>query len=88
MTFTSWKPGSPPLDRMKPCAILVNRSRGAVVDTRAIVGALKHKKLGGLAIGVYEDEDALFFEHRSASGIADGQFARLLTFPNVLNSGH
>lgn len=76
------------LNRMKAGAILVNTSRGAVVDTRAVIGALKGRRLGGLAIDVYEEEDALFFEDRSAETIMDDLFARLLTFPNVLITGH
>lgn len=76
------------LDRMKPGAILINTSRGAVVDTQAVIGALKRRRLGGLAIDVYEEEEALFFEDRSDQAIMDDQFARLLTFPNVLVTGH
>lgn len=76
------------IERMKADAILVNTSRGAVVDTHAVIGALKRNRLGGLAIDVYEEEDALFFEDRSAQPIMDDQFARLLTFPNVLITGH
>jgi len=76
------------LAHMKAGAILINTSRGAVVDTRAVVDALKRQSLGGLAIDVYEEEDALFFEDRSDQAILDDQFARLLTFPNVLITGH
>ena len=76
------------LARMKPGAILVNTSRGAVLDTHAVIGALKRRQLGGLAIDVYEEEDALFFEDRSTETIMDDQFVRLLTFPNVLVTGH
>lgn len=76
------------LGRMKPGAILVNTSRGAVLDTHAVIAALKRQHLGGLSIDVYEEEDALFFEDRSAEAIMDDQFARLLTFPNVLITGH
>lgn len=76
------------LERMKPGAILVNTSRGAVLDTRAVIHALKRSRLGGLAIDVYEEEDVLFFEDRSDETIMDDQFARLLTFPNVLITGH
>jgi D-lactate dehydrogenase len=76
------------IGRMKPGAVLVNTSRGAVVDTRAVIGALKRRHLGGVAIDVYEEEDALFFEDRSDEAIMDDQFARLLTFPNVLITGH
>jgi D-lactate dehydrogenase len=76
------------LERMKPDAILVNTSRGAVIDTHAVIAALKANRLGGLAIDVYEEEDALFFEDRSDETIMDDQFVRLLTFPNVLITGH
>jgi D-lactate dehydrogenase len=76
------------LSRMKPGALLINTSRGAVVDTPAVIGALKRQHLGGLGIDVYEEEDALFFEDRSEQPIMDDQFARLLTFPNVLITGH
>ena len=76
------------LARMKPGALLVNTSRGAVVDTKAVIAALKTDHLGGLAIDVYEEEEGLFFEDRSSQLIADDQFARLLTFPNVLITGH
>jgi D-lactate dehydrogenase len=76
------------LERMKPAALLINTSRGAVVDTHAVIGALKRQRLGGLAIDVYEEEDRLFFEDRSEQPILDDQFARLLTFPNVLVTGH
>ena len=73
---------------MKDGALLINTSRGAVVNTRAVIDALKRQRLGGLAIDVYEEEDALFFEDRSDQTIMDDQFARLLTFPNVLITGH
>lgn len=76
------------LARMKSGALLINTSRGAVVDTHAVIEALKRGRLGGLAIDVYEEEEALFFEDRSDQAILDDQFARLLTFPNVLITGH
>lgn len=76
------------LDRMKKGAVLINTSRGAVVDTHAVIGALKRSQLGGLAIDVYEEEEELFFEDRSSQPILDDQFARLLTFPNVIITGH
>ena len=76
------------IERMKPGALLINTSRGAVVDTHAVIDALKRQHLGGVAIDVYEEEDALFFEDRSDEAIMDDQFARLLTFPNVLITGH
>jgi D-lactate dehydrogenase len=76
------------LSKMKSGAILVNTSRGAVIDTHAVIAALKREQLGGVAIDVYEEEDTLFFEDRSDQPIMDDQFVRLLTFPNVLITGH
>jgi D-lactate dehydrogenase len=76
------------LRRMREGALLINTSRGAVVATPAVIDALKRGHLGGVAIDVYEEEDALFFEDRSDQAIMDDQFARLLTFPNVLITGH
>jgi D-lactate dehydrogenase len=69
-------------------AVLVNTSRGAVVDTRAVIAALKSGQLGGLAIDVYEEEAALFFDDHSDEVLSDDVFARLLTFPNVLITAH
>jgi D-lactate dehydrogenase len=76
------------LGRMKPGAMLVNTSRGALIDTCAVIDALKSRRLGALAIDVYEQESALFFQDRSADIIADDVFQRLMTFPNVLVTGH
>ena len=80
--------GARALSRMKPGALLINTSRGAVIDTRAVIDALKREHLGALGIDVYEEEDSLFFEDRSEQPIMDDVFARLLTFPNVLITGH
>jgi D-lactate dehydrogenase len=76
------------LGRMKPGAMLVNTSRGALVDTSAVIKALKARRLGALAIDVYEQESELFFQDRSADIIVDDVFQRLMTFPNVLVTGH
>ncbi|HEX6927354.1 MAG TPA: 2-hydroxyacid dehydrogenase [Longimicrobiaceae bacterium] len=76
------------LARMKPGAMLINTSRGALVDARALIDALKSGKLGALGLDVYEEEADLFFEDLSNSVIQDDVFARLLTFPNVLITGH
>jgi D-lactate dehydrogenase len=73
---------------MKPGAMLINTSRGAVVDTLAVIDGLKSGKIGYFGIDVYEEEDALFFEDLSEQVIQDDVFARLLTFPNVLVTGH
>lgn len=76
------------LARMKPGAMLVNTSRGALVDTCAVIDALKSRRLGALAIDVYEQESELFFQDRSDDIIVDDVFQRLMTFPNVLVTGH
>ena len=76
------------LARMKHGAMLLNTSRGAVVDTPAVVGALKAGTLGSLGLDVYEEEADLFFRDLSGEVLHDDVFARLLTFPNVLITGH
>lgn len=76
------------LARMKPGAMLVNTSRGGLVNTDAVVRALKSRHLGHLAIDVYEQESALFFQDLSGEIIDDDLFQRLMTFPNVLVTGH
>jgi D-lactate dehydrogenase len=76
------------LARMKDGAMLVNTGRGALVDTPAAIEALKSGKLGALGLDVYEEEADLFFEDRSSRVLQDDVFARLLTFPNVLVTGH
>lgn len=76
------------MQRTKPGMILVNTSRGGVIDTRAIIAALKSGHLGGLAIDVYEEESSLFFRDLSDQVITDDVFARLMTFPNVLITAH
>jgi D-lactate dehydrogenase len=75
------------LSAMKPGAMLLNTSRGAVVDTRALIAALKAGTLGSLGIDVYEEEGDLFFRDLSGTVLHDDVFARLLTFPNVVITG-
>lgn len=74
--------------RMKPGVMLVNTSRGALVDTKAVIDGLKSGHIGALGLDVYEEEGPLFFEDRSTAVIADDVFSRLLTFPNVVITGH
>lgn len=74
--------------RMKHGVMLINTSRGAVVDTRAVIDGLKSGKIGYLGLDVYEEEGDLFFEDLSDQLIRDDIFTRLLTFPNVLITGH
>lgn len=76
------------LKLMKPGVMLINTSRGQVLDTSAVIDALKSKKLGYLGIDVYEEEEQLFFEDHSGEIIKDDVFCRLQTFPNVLITGH
>ncbi len=73
---------------MKRGVMIVNTSRGAVVDASAVIRGLKSGVIGGLALDVYEEEADLFFEDLSQKAIQDDVFARLLTFPNVLITGH
>jgi len=73
---------------MKPGVMIVNTGRGALVDTVAVIDALKSGHIGSLALDVYEEEAELFFEDRSGEVITDDVFARLLTFPNVLITAH
>lgn len=73
---------------MKPDAVLINTGRGALVDTRALIAALKAHRIGAVGLDVYEEEAGVFFEDLSQSGIDDDMLARLLTFPNVLVTAH
>jgi len=76
------------LARMKRGAMLINTSRGGLVDTPAVIAALKSGHLGHLGLDVYEEEADLFFDDRSSSIICDDVFSRLLTFPNVVITAH
>ena len=74
--------------QMREGVMLINTSRGAVIDTRAVIRALKKGHIGSLGLDVYEEEADLFFEDLSDQVIQDDLFARLLSFPNVLITGH
>lgn len=76
------------LEQMKPGVVLINTSRGALVDSRAVIEGLKSGKIGYLGLDVYEEEGDLFFEDLSGQVIQDDVFARLVTFPNVIITGH
>jgi D-lactate dehydrogenase len=76
------------LDQMKHGVMLVNTSRGALIDTLAVIEALKTGQFGYLGLDVYEEESDIFFEDLSDRVIQDDVFARLLTFPNVIITGH
>ena len=73
---------------MQPGAMLINTGRGALVDTPALIDALKSAQLGYLGLDVYEEEAALFFEDQSDQPLQDDVLARLLTFPNVIVTAH
>ena len=76
------------LARMKPASVLVNTSRGRLIDTTALIAALKSGQIGGVALDVYEEEAGVFFEDLSGGVLADDELSRLLTFPNVLITSH
>ena len=76
------------LRQMKQGAMLINTSRGALLDTASIILALKSGKIRYLGLDVYEEEEDLFFEDLSDRVLQDDVFARLLTFPNVIITGH
>ncbi|KAG0332596.1 hypothetical protein BG000_009882 [Podila horticola] len=76
------------LKSLKKGAMLINTSRGGIIDTDAVIGALKSGQIGTLGLDVYEKEAGLFFIDRSSDVIQDDVFQRLLTFPNVLVTGH
>jgi D-lactate dehydrogenase len=76
------------LELMKPGAFLINVSRGALIETKALIDALKSGRLGGVGLDVYEEEEGVFFEDLSGKILQDDELARLLTFPNVLITAH
>jgi len=76
------------LNKMKSGVKLINTSRGEVIDTHAVIHALKSGKIGFLGLDVYEEEGDLFYQDLSNRIITDDVFARLLTFPNVIITGH
>jgi D-lactate dehydrogenase len=73
---------------MKAGVVLINTSRGALIDTPALVAALKRGHIGGAALDVYEEEEGIFFKDLSDRVLQDDVLARLLTFPNTLITSH
>lgn len=73
---------------MKDGVCLVNTSRGALIDTEAVIEGLVSHKIGGLGLDVYEEEEGVFYEDRSNEIMTDENLARLMTFPNVLVTSH
>ncbi|MEH2293070.1 2-hydroxyacid dehydrogenase [Nostoc sp.] len=76
------------IKQIKSGVMLINTSRGALIDTQAVIEGLKSGKIGYLGMDVYEQESELFFEDLSGEIIQDDIFQRLITFPNVLITGH
>ncbi|MEO1523747.1 MAG: 2-hydroxyacid dehydrogenase, partial [Cyanobacteria bacterium J06633_2] len=76
------------IDQMKPGMMLINTSRGALIDTRAVINGIKSRKIGYLGIDVYEEEADLFFEDLSDEVIQDDTFQLLQSFPNVVITSH
>lgn len=74
--------------QMKDGVMIINTSRGAVIDTQAVVAGLESGKIGDLGLDVYEEEADLFFEDLSNEVIPDDTLSRLLTFPNIVITGH
>lgn len=79
---------APALESMKAGVMLINTSRGALVDTRALIDALKRGHIGAAGLDVYEEEEGIFFRDLSDQVLQDDVLARLLTFPNVLVTSH
>lgn len=76
------------IEQIKPGVMLINTSRGALIDTKAVIAGIKSGKIGYLGIDVYEQEEDLFFEDLSDSVIQDDDFQLLQSFPNVVITAH
>jgi D-lactate dehydrogenase len=76
------------LAQMKRGVLILNTSRGKLIETKALIHALKTGHVGGVALDVYEEEEGIFFEDLSGQVLQDDQLSRLLTFPNVLITSH
>ncbi|MCH3907541.1 MAG: 2-hydroxyacid dehydrogenase [Sphaerochaeta sp.] len=76
------------IGQMKDGAIIINTSRGALVDSQALLDALRSKKLGGAALDVYEEEKDLFYQDNSTKIMEDATLALLISMPNVLVTSH
>lgn len=80
--------GNDAIGKMKKGVMIINTSRGALIDAKAAIEGLKSEKIGYLGIDVYEEEEELFFEDKTFEIRTDDVFARLTTFPNVVITGH
>lgn len=79
---------APVLSAMKRGVVLINTGRGALIDSRALINALKSGHLGAAGLDVYEEEEGIFFRDLSNQVLQDDVLARLLTFPNVVVTSH
>ena len=73
---------------MKMGTMLINTGRGALIDTKALIAALKTGRVGAAGLDVYEEEESLFFQDLSETVLQDDVLARLMSFPNVLITAH
>lgn len=85
---TRYVVNSESVSRMKKGVILINTSRGALIDSEALLEGIKSRKIGGACLDVYEEESDIFFEDRSGHIMADDTLARLITMPNVIVTSH
>ena len=76
------------MNRLKKGAFIVNTSRGKLIETTALIAALKSGRIGGVALDVYEEEEGVFFEDLSGQFLVDDELSLLLNFPNVLITSH
>lgn len=80
--------GRKTLRDMKDSAYLINTSRGGLIDSEALLEALKERKIAGAALDVYEEEAGIFYTDQSDTGIEDDTLARLISMPNVIITSH
>jgi D-lactate dehydrogenase len=87
-TETLYLLNSETIAQMKPGAVIINTSRGKLIDTTALIAALKTGHIGGVALDVYEEEEGIFFQDLSGRVLLDDELSHLLIFPNVLITSH
>lgn len=76
------------IGKLKKTAIIINTSRGPLIESKALLKAIKERKIGGACLDVYEEESDIFFEDYSGHIVEDDTLARLITMPNVLVTSH
>lgn len=76
------------IEKMKDGVYIINSSRGGLVDTNALLSGLLSRKVGGVGLDVYEEEEGIFYEDLSHTIVKDNTLARLMTFPNVIITSH